>query len=66
MVDIAIGAAIPPVHNHPNKRDNQRRKAPQKKLFKERREYRADRRQCIRNAVTITLSNYPDRRKSTP
>jgi len=64
MVDIVIGAAIPPVPNNPNKRDNQRRQAPQKKILKERRKNREDRRQSIRCGVIVTLSSYPDRRKT--
>jgi hypothetical protein len=64
MVDIVIGAAIPPVQNNPNKRDNPRRQAPQKKALKERRKNREDRRQSIRSGVIVTLSNYPDRRKN--
>ena len=64
MVDIVIGAAIPPVPNNPSKRDNQRRQAPQKKMLKERRKNREDRRQSIRSGVIVTLSTYPDRRKT--
>ena len=64
MVDIVIGAAIPPVQNNPNKRENPRRQAPQKKTLKERRKNREDRRQSIRSGVIVTLSNYPDRRKN--
>ena len=64
MVDIVIGATIPPVQNNPNKPDNQRRQAPQKKMLKERRKNREDRREGIRSGVIVTLSNYPDRRKT--
>ncbi len=73
MVDIFIGAAIPPVMNNPNKRDNQRRKALKKKMLKEeKRRNRQDRRQDVRSGVTVTLSKYtdrrrtPDRRKANP
>jgi hypothetical protein len=62
MVDIVFGAAIPPVQNNANKRDNPRRQAPSKKLLKERRKNRQDRRQGIRSGVTVTLSKYPERR----
>jgi HEAT repeat protein len=62
MVDIVFGAAIPPVQNNANKRDNPRRQAPSKKLLKERRKNRQDRREDIRSGVTVTLSKYPERR----
>ena len=65
MVDIIIGTAVPPVMNNPNKRDHQRRQAPKEKVTRERRKNRQDRRQSIRSGVIVTLSNYPDRRKST-
>ncbi len=63
MVDIYIGAAIPPVGTDPNKRDNARRQAPRKKKGKERRKNTQDRRQGIRSGVIVTLSIYSDRRK---
>ena len=64
MVDIVIGAAITPVQNNPNKRENQRRAVPAKKLVKERRKNKEDRRRSLRSGVTVTLSKYPDRRRS--
>jgi hypothetical protein len=65
MVDIYIGAAIPPVQNNPNNRDSRHRQAPQKKMIKERRKSKEDRRQEIRSGVTVTLSKYPERRGKT-
>ena len=62
MVDIVFGAAIPPVQNNANKRDNPRRQAPLKKIRKERRKNRQDRRQDARSGVTVSLSKYPERR----
>jgi len=65
MVDIFIGAAIPPVMNNPNNRENQRRRALKKKMRKEeKRRNRQDRRQDVRSGVTVTLSKYPDRRRA--
>jgi hypothetical protein len=65
MVDIVIGAAIPPVQNNPNRHENQRRQAPRKKkIVKERRKNREDRRQSVRDGIIVTLSNHPDRRRA--
>lgn len=65
MVDIVIGAAIPPVQNNPNRRENQRRQAPRKKkIVKERRKNREDRRQSVRDGIIVTLSNRPERREA--
>jgi len=64
MVDIVIGAAVPPVQNTPNQREHQRRQAPREKAIKERRKNREDRRQSIRSGVIVTLSKYPDRRRT--
>jgi hypothetical protein len=65
MIDIVIGAAIPAVQNNPNRRENQRRQAPRKKKnVKERRRNSEDRRQSVRDGIIVTLSNYPDRRKT--
>jgi hypothetical protein len=64
MVDIVFGAAIPPVQNNRHKRDDQHRPAPQKKkMVKERRKNRVDRRQDVRDGIIVTLSNRPDRRR---
>lgn len=62
MVDILVGA-IPPVQNNQSKRDNQRRSVPQKKVTKEKRKNRADRRKAERSGVVVTLSKYPNFRK---
>lgn len=63
MVDIVIGAAIPPVQNNLDKRERRQRPAPQGKLKKERRKNKQDRRKEIRSGVTVTLSQYPERRR---
>ncbi len=63
MVDITVGA-IPPVQNNQSKRENPRRSKPKKKVIKEKRKNRSDRRQDVRSGVVVTLSKYPDRRKN--
>ncbi len=65
MVDIYIGATIPPVQNNPNSRDSRHRQAAKKKRIKDRRKNKEDRRQEIRSGVTVTLSKYPERRANT-
>jgi hypothetical protein len=65
MVDIVIGAAIPPVQNNPNRRENRERQAPRKKkIVKERRKNGEDRRQSVRDGIIVTLSKHPDRRRT--
>jgi hypothetical protein len=63
MVDIMIGGAISPVHNDLNNRDNPRRQAPKKKVVKNRRKAKKDRRTNVRNGVIVSLSKYPERRR---
>ena len=64
MVDIIIGGAISPVHNDlNNNRGNPRRPAPKKKVIKNRRKAKADRRTNVRNGVVVSLSKYPERRR---
>lgn len=64
MVDIIIGA-IPPVENNLTRREKPDRRTPRKRKAKERRKNLKDRRQGGRNCeVVVTLSKYPDRRKS--
>lgn len=63
MVDITIGA-IPPVQNNQSKRDNQRRPIRKKKVNKEKRKNKTDRRQAVRSGVVVKLSTYPERRKT--
>lgn len=63
MVDILIAGAIAPVKNDLNNRDNPRRPSPRKKVIKNRRKARADRRTNVRNGVIVTLSKYPERRR---
>ena len=62
MVDIIVGA-VPAVQNNQSKRDSQRRPLPKKKVGKEKRKNRADRRQSVRSGVVVSLSKYPERRK---
>ena len=62
MVDIIIGGAISPVRNDLSNRDNSRRQAPKKKMIKNRRKAKADRRTNVRNGVIVSLSKYPKRR----
>jgi len=64
MVDIIIGA-IPPVQNNLAQHEKSGKRTPKKKVLKEKRKNRADRRQGGRNCdVVVTLSKYPDRRKN--
>ena len=63
MVDIIIGGAILPVQNNLQNRDNQRRQAPKKKVIKDRRKAKQDRRVNVRNGVVVSLSKYPERRR---
>lgn len=63
MVDIVIGAAIPPLQNNPERRDRRQKRAPQQKTIKDRRKNKEDRRLEIRSGVTVTLSQYPERRR---
>lgn len=63
MVDIIVGA-IPPVQNNQSKRDNPRRPVPKKKVVKEKRKNRADRRHAVRSGVVVSLSKYTERRKN--
>jgi hypothetical protein len=78
MVDITVGA-IPPVQNNSQKGKDPRRQASKKKMAKDRRKNKQDRRQSVRTGVVVTLSkegsqfmksrerrNRPDRRKATP
>ncbi|MGD9366312.1 MAG: hypothetical protein PVH87_11480 [Desulfobacteraceae bacterium] len=65
MVDIVIGGAIVPVQNNQKKRDNSRRQALKKKVIKDRRKAKHDRRKSVRSGVVVTLSKYPERRKGT-
>ena len=71
MVDITIGA-IPPVQNKRDREKDPRRQAPNKKIAKDRRKNKQDRRRSVRNGVVVTLSkegnryvDYPERRKQT-
>jgi hypothetical protein len=63
MVDIVIGGAILPVQNNQKKRDNPRRQALKKKVVKDRRKAKNDRRKGVRSGVVVTLSGVPERRK---
>ncbi len=63
MVDIFIGAAIPPVQNNLNRRDQKQPQAPLKKKIKDRRRNKQDRRSENRDGVIVTLSQYPERRR---
>jgi hypothetical protein len=63
MVDIIIGGAVSPVRNDLNNRGNPRRQAPKKKVIKNRRKSKADRRASVRNGVIVSLSKYPERRR---
>jgi hypothetical protein len=78
MVDINIGA-VPPVQNNQSKGQDSRRQNPKKKLTKDRRKNKQDRRNSVRSGVKVTLSEagekfvgykerrkQPDRRKSNP
>ena len=65
MVNIMIGGAIPPVQNNQKERDNSRRQAPKKKVTRDRRKTKMDRRKAVRSGVVVTLSKYPDRRRGT-
>ena len=60
MVDITIGA-IPPVQNNRSKGKQPRRQAPNKKLAKDRRKNKQDRRRSVRNGVVVTLSKEGNR-----
>ena len=71
MVSIKIGA-IPPVQNNQSKGSNPRRQAPKKKkkINKDRRKNKQDRRASVRSGVVVTLSeegerfaSYDERRK---
>ena len=62
MVDIIVGA-IPPVLNNQSKREKPRRPVPKKKVVKEKRKNRVDRRRAVRSGVVVSLSKYPERRK---
>ena len=64
MVDIIIGATIPPVQNNQQQRGQQRRSAPKGKAYKDRRKNKEDRRKTVRSGVIVTLSTHPDRRKT--
>ncbi len=64
MVDITVGA-IPPVQNNPKKRENPRRSKPKKKVIKEKRKEKSDRRHGTRSGVVVTLSKYPERRQGS-
>ena len=64
MVDIIIGTPIPPVQNNQQQRGQQHHPAPKGKVFKERRKNKEDRRSTVRSGVIVTLSTYPDRRKT--
>ena len=63
MINIKIGGAIPPVQNNQKKRDNSRRQALKKKVTRDRRKAKTDRRKTVRSGVVVTLSKYPDRRR---
>ena len=63
MVDIVIGAAIPPLHNNPDRRDRRQKRAPQQNTIKDRRKNKEDRRVEIRSGVIVTLSQHPERRR---
>ena len=63
MINIKIGGAIPPVQNNQKKRDNSRRQALKKKVTRDRRKAKTDRRKTARSGVVVTLSKYPDRRR---
>ncbi len=65
MINIRIGGAIPPVQNNQKERDNSRRQALKKKVTKDRRKAKTDRRKAARSGVVVTLSKYPDRRSGT-
>lgn len=65
MVDIMIGGAILPVQNNLEKRNKSRRQAPKKKVMKDRRKAKEDRRKHARSGVVVTLSKYPNRRCGT-
>ena len=64
MVDIIIGATIPPAQNNQRERGQQRRPGPKGKVYKEKRKNKEDRRRTVRSGVIVTLSTYPDRRKT--
>lgn len=63
MVDIIIGGAVSPVRNNLEQRENPRRQAPKKKVIKNRRKAKQDRRAGIRNGVVVSLSKYPERHR---
>ncbi len=63
MINIKIGGAIPPVQNNQKKRDNSRRQALKKKVTRDRRKAKTDRRKTARSGVVVTLSKYPNRRR---
>lgn len=63
MVNIIIGGAIAPVQNETNHRGNPQRQAPKKKVIKNRRKAKTDRRTNVRNGVIVSLSKYPERRR---
>lgn len=63
MVDIIIGGAVSPVRNNMQQNGNQRRQAPKKKVIKDRRKAKQDRRAGVRNGVVVNLSKYPERRR---
>jgi hypothetical protein len=63
MVDIIIGGAILPVQNNPQDHHNPRRQAPKKRVIKDRRKAKHDRRINVRNGVVVSLSKYPERRR---
>ena len=63
MVDIIIGGAISPVQNDLNNHGNPHRQAPKKKVIKNRRKAKTDRRTNVRNGVIVSLSKYPERRR---
>jgi hypothetical protein len=51
------------VQNNPQDRHNPRRQAPKKRVIKDRRKAKHDRRINVRNGVVVSLSKYPERRR---
>lgn len=63
MVDIIVGL-IPPVQNNQSNSDQERRSLPKKKIIREKRKNKADRRLSVREGIVVTLSTQIERRKT--
>ena len=61
MVDITVGI-IPPVQNNQSNSDKERRSLPKKKIIREKRKNKADRRLSVREGIVVTLSSQVERR----